>query len=267
MSLNKFTATQKGIDLSLKIGCEELRALTLNVDNLTVENLAATVITTNILNVETIEAINIDASNNITSNSLSVVDITATNSISSNVLSSDSLIVGDLSYPATETANLEYQYPTSDGTGTLQMLPSLPWLSYGFVRSSSAGAGVTITNYNTWTQSDTNTNLSSLPSAFYLEHPKGCTIQKDGLYRVVGSVRAIRALADPTTYCSVLVNGSAGEDSLQSVSTSANNTDMAANLTRYLSLSIGDIISMGLAGTTGGNLIWEYWRLDLEYIK
>lgn len=41
MSLNKFTETQKGLDLALKIGCEELKANNLEIENIITENLTA----------------------------------------------------------------------------------------------------------------------------------------------------------------------------------------------------------------------------------
>lgn len=37
MSLNKFTDTQKGLDLNLEIGCEEFKAVNATIDNLTLD--------------------------------------------------------------------------------------------------------------------------------------------------------------------------------------------------------------------------------------
>jgi hypothetical protein len=50
MSLNKFTSTSKGMDLKLKIGCEELEAKNITVDNLAIQSITADVVNTDLIN-------------------------------------------------------------------------------------------------------------------------------------------------------------------------------------------------------------------------
>ena len=231
MSLNKLTETQKGFDIGLKIGADELKcntleATTINIDELTLTTLNAT-----------------------------------------NVEATTELKVGNLTYPNTETAGIEFQYPTSDGAGNLTMLPSLPHLSYGFISSNVAGGLVPLSSFGSFTEPDTNANSSTLPSQFYTEDTKAVNIVKTGLYRVVGTLRCIRGTADPSFYCAILNNGSHLQTHATNRGTTLPNTDCYFSLTSYITCVAGDKLSIGVAGTTGGNVIFEYWRLDLEYIK
>lgn len=227
MSLNKFTDVQKGIDLKLDIGADEIKCNTFNTTTFTADAVEA----------DTIEA-------------------------------KVSLIAGDLTYPTSETPAIEFQYPTSQGDGTLQMLPSLPWLSYGFIRSNSAGAPTAISNFGAFTLPNTPENLSSLPAQFYSSStPYGPRIEKPGLYRVFGTVRCIRSVADPSTYCAFLVNGSDIQQTYQTVASTGVNQDMGFSISDYIQLNEDDVVQLGIAGTTGGNVTFEYWKIALEFIK
>jgi len=249
MSLNKLTETQKGLDLALKIGCDELKCNNLDVAVLDVVDIGVS----GRLDAELITARNVTSQ-----------EITAQNAL----IAQTSLVVGDLTYPTTETAGVEYQYPTSlTGTGTLQMLPSLPFLSYGFARASSAGGLVPISSFGSFTEPDTNANLSSLPTQFYTEDPKGMIIVKTGLYRVLGTLRCVRSVADVSNYCALLVNGSSTQQALQVVPSIGATADIAFCVSDYLQLTAGDKLSIGVAGLSGGTVAFSYWKIALEFIK
>lgn len=236
MSLNKLTETQKGLDIGLKIGADELKCNTLEATTINIDELTITTLNTTNVNATNIEA-------------------------------TTELKVGTLIYPNSETGGVEFQYPTSDGAGNLTMLRSLPSLSYGFVRSNSVGGSVPLSSYISFTEPDTNANSSSLPSQFYTEDPKGVNIVKSGLYRVVGTLRCIKGTADPSFYCAILTNSSHTQTHATNRGTTLVNTDCYFSLTSYITCVAGEKLSIGVSGTTGGNVVFEYWRLDLEFIQ